>query len=204
MSGSRVLATATWNDIYKLTEAGRRELANQVGSYRWDDLRMPVTGINPPGQISDPDIDATDGNFLFDDSATELIYIKAQMPHAWKEGSELRPHIHWEQAASGNVLWQLDYKFFNNGDTIPALWTTIQSTDQVFTYASGTIAQISPLPSIHVTTMGISAILKMKLSRIGGDASDTMSGDASMTDFDIHFQSDDRGSEREYTKTNAA
>lgn len=201
MTGTRVLKTPMWNDVYRQTEAGRREIADQIASYRWDDLGMPVTAINPPGQASDPDIDPNDGTFLFDAATTELIYVKAQMKHTWREGSELRPHIHWEQTAAGAVLWQLDYKFYNNGDLVPETWTTIQTIDQVWTYTSGTLAQISPLPSIIWPEAKISAMLKMKLSRIGGDASDTMSADARFTDFDIHVLSVDRGSEREYTKS---
>ena len=201
MTGTSVLKTPMWNDIYRLTEAGRREIADLLGSYRWDDLGNPVTAINPPGQASDPDIDPNDGSFLFDDSATEIIFIKAQMKHLWKEGSELRPHIHWEQTAAGAVLWQLDYKFYNNGTLVPGSWTTIQTTEQVWTYSSGTLAQISPFPSIILPSAKISAMMKMKLSRIGDDALDTMTGDARFTDFDINFIGSDRGSEREYTKS---
>lgn len=62
---------------------------------KWDDLRFPVTAVNPPGNVSDPDIDPTTGLLLFAHNATNLVYIVAQMPHEWHEGSGIRPHIHW-------------------------------------------------------------------------------------------------------------
>ena len=43
-------------------------------------------------------------------------------------------------------------------------------------------------------------MLLIKLSRIGGDASDTYGADARLLEFDIHYQINTLGSELEFVK----
>ena len=86
----------------------------------WDDIRAPATAINPPGQVSDPDWDNTNGGWLFDPAGTEILYIILQFPHSYKEGSNVDPHVHWmpTNTQPGSVLWRIEYK-----------WTNIDGTD---------------------------------------------------------------------------
>jgi len=57
----------------------------------YDDLRFPAQGINPPGAASDPDLESTTGLLLFGTVGTETIADVAQMPHTWKEGTNIIP-----------------------------------------------------------------------------------------------------------------
>jgi len=66
----------------------------------FDDLRFPATAINPPGAVNDPGFDATNGGWLFDAVATEVLFLIVQMPHSWKEGTSIEPHIHWQKTTS--------------------------------------------------------------------------------------------------------
>jgi len=189
-----------WSEIAGLTSDGAKRTADHCSSIHFDDLRFPATAINPPGSASDPDFDTIRGGWLFADGSTELLFILGQLPHNYNEGSTLHPHIHWVQENSGDVLWQLDFKWFNNGAEYPADFTTLQTVKKVFNYSSGSLSQISAFQPITGEGMGISSMFAMKLSRIGGDAADTYTGDALMMEFDFHYEIDGHGSEREYLK----
>ena len=171
----------------------------------WDDLKFPATAVNPPGQAADPDFDTTNGTWLFDASGTETIFLIAQMPHAWKEGSLIKPHVHWYKSTSagGNVMWQLDYKKFPIGEVGDAAFTALTATTTVSGTPDNDTAQehlLTSFADIDMTGMTLSDMLLMKVSRIGGNAADTYGADCALMEFDIHFQIDTLGSEHLYTK----
>jgi len=169
---------------------------------RWDDLRFPASGLNPPGPLSGPSVDEETGLLVFEDAKTELTAGVAQLPHAWAEGTELRPHVHWIQPAAGNVLWQLEYRLTQAiGGAFPTEWTTISNASAVGTYpGSGTYINITAFPPIDMTGYNISAMVVFRLARVGADASDTLAADISLLEFDIHYQVDSDGSAQEFTK----
>jgi len=109
------------------------------------------------------------------------------------------PHVHWIQDAAGVVKWQLQYRFWNNGEVQPN-WTVIETVDTVFPYVSGDLGQISIFPAIDTTGLNNSFAIKIRLSRLGADAADTMVGDARFNEFDIHYQLDSWGSGEVYRK----
>ena len=170
---------------------------------RWDDLRFPVTSINPPGAVSDPDIDPDSGLLLFAASGTELIYTVAQMPHAWKEGSEIIPHVHWCKSTSavGNVAWRLRYLLVDIGE-VAGGWVDSGIAD-VPNVSDGDTAMLHALtqwPAIDMTGKTISCIINFEISRVGSDVLDTYGADARLAEFDLHYMVDSRGSRQEYIK----
>lgn len=174
---------------------------------RWDDLRFPAQGINPPGAVADPGLESTTGLLLFAAAGTETIAGVAQMPHAWDEGTTIKPHVHWQKttSAAGNVLWQLDYEVINNGDTAAmAYGSQGQGVTPMDGTPDGNTANqvlITSLGDITMVDKRISCLIFWKLSRIGSDASDTYGADARLIEFDIHYEIDSRGSIEEFTKT---
>lgn len=196
---------AVWDEIYKRSQLGDRYVANNVAAATWDDLRAPAAGINPPGAASDPDIDQLTGHALFADNGTEALAVFFQMPHIWVEGSQLRPHIHWIKEGAGDVLWQLDYKWYNAGDEWPSAYTTIQTTSVSTEYGEVSpavdVGTISAFPAISGSGKRISSMLECRFGRIGGDAADTYTGDARMVEMDIHYlRLGGWGSEAEYSR----
>ncbi len=173
---------------------------------RWDDLRFPVQAINPPGGASDPDVEATTGALLFAAAGTELVYGVAQMPHSWAEGTAVYPHVHWQKttSASGNVLWRFEYEIVNNGATAAMDYGTQSDVTTPVTPDNDTANEvlISTFGSVDMTDCNISCLMLWKLSRIGGDASDTYGADARLLEFDIHYRTDSFGSVQEFTKHN--
>lgn len=169
-------------------------------SPRWEDLRFPADGISIFGFGSDPSRDTVDGLLEFDPDSTERVFVTAQMPHGWKEGSEISPHVHWSptDTDTGNVLWRLEYQMANIDGTFPGTWTALDILDA----GDGTADkhQIAEWAAIDMAGMEMSCIIKFKISRIGGGPSDTYTADAKMLEFDIHYQIDSAGSRQEYVK----
>ncbi len=61
---------------------------------------------------------------------------------------------------------------------------------------------ISSFDAIDMTDCRISCLIIWKLSRIGGDASDTYGADARLLELDFHYKTDSFGSVQEFTKHN--
>lgn len=170
----------------------------------WEDLRFPASTLNPPGSVGDADVDNTDtpfiGTLLFTAGGTEIICGQAQMPHSWKEGSTIHPHVHWAptNTDTGDVYWQFDYDIANVGGTYSGVYSTIFVTDA----ADGTTNkhQLAELGQINMSGYLLSTMILWRLSRIGGDGADTYNADARLLEFDIHYQIDSNGSRQEYTK----
>lgn len=181
---------------------------DELYATRYDDMRMAATAINPPGLVGDPDFDTTLPGWLFDATTEEMLMLTVQLPHGYKEGTDLSPHVHWQKttSAAGNVAWQLEYKWAPIGEVSDANWTTLVGA----TVAAGTpdtnttnMHMITPLGTISGTGRQISDMLIMKLSRIPGDSPDldTYAADARLLEFDIHYQTDFAGGSTSlYTK----
>lgn len=158
----------------------------------WEDLRFPTQGINPLGTASPPSIDTADpygGTFLFDPASTEVIAGIAQMPHEWKAGTAIHPHIHWmpTDAGAGDVAWRLSYQIADIGEDFPAVLTTagieVDAAD-----GSAVKHQIHFLTNIDMTGYKESCIMVWKIERVGGDGSDTYAADARFLEFDILYE----------------
>ena len=171
----------------------------------WDDLRFPATAVNPPGAVSDPDVDTDNGTFLFSATTTERIALIAQMPHGWLEGSLISPHVHWSKttSASGDVAWQIEYQIAGVNAVFPGSWTS----EIVYNTVAGTPDTdtvdkhlISSFTDIDMTGELLSTVILFRISRIGGDSGDTYGADARLYEFDVHYQIDGVGSALEFIK----
>lgn len=165
----------------------------------WDDMRFPASEINPTGAVGPMSYDTTNIGFLAAPGSTQTIAMIGQMPHSWKEGTLIYPHIHWQPttAGAGNVLWGLDYKWTDVGATEDAAWTTTG----VYAAAGGNGRhQVASFPPLDGDGKHISSILSLKVYRVGGDTGDTYAADALLKEFDIHFESDTFGSRNQFSK----
>jgi len=199
-------------DYLQIYGGGRLERKTGSSQYHtsWDDLKFPATAINPPGQATDPDVEADTGLLLFAAAGTELIFTLAQMPHAWSEGSDISPHVHWTKttSAAGDVAWKLRYQILPIGQvgsgtgvdggtvTSPVSGTPDNDTAWEHLITSFDGIQMSDASSVY----GLSTCILFELTRVGGDAADTYGADARLLEFDVHYQIDSLGSESEFVK----
>ncbi len=163
----------------------------------WDDMKFPATTIRQ-GATTKPDFDTTNVGLLFpQDTATEIAYMVAQMPHSMKAGSDLYPHIHFVQDEEELPVFKLSYRWYSVGGDPTVSFTTITAASFARTYVSGSIHQIATFPVISGAGItGVSSILDLKLFR----DDDVVSGDVLVKEFDFHYQIDSLGSGREYQK----
>lgn len=166
---------------------------------RWDDLRASASGINPSGSLAPPIVDSSDGSLVF--SKGKIISVWLQLPHTWREGSELKPHIHWVKTTTGIGLpnWQIKYKFANAGEVIPAFTSLMGGVEGVPNSNIVNKHAIFAFPSIDATGKLISSMLCVVLQRTN-DANDTYTGDVKLLELDIHYQVNSDGSKQEYIK----
>lgn len=159
----------------------------------YDDFRVPVTAINPPGAVSDPTFDITYIGYLFSASATNVLFIIVQMPHAWAEGTDIEPHVHWmpTNTNTGDVYWRLEYEWTNIDAVQAGSFTTVNKLQAgkgvAYTH------QLASFGTISGAGKTASSILSIKLSRIGGDAADTYNAAALLKEFDLHYAIDSFG-----------
>ena len=187
--------------LYIRDSAGVRwTLYDLAFGQRWDDLRFPAQGINPAGSAAPPGVNTTDGLLDFDHNATEIIAGVAQMPHAW-DGSNVRPHVHllYRAATAGNSVWTFEYKIANVNANFPANYTSDTKTHTG--PASAVKHEILAFDEIDMTGFKDSCCILWRLSRIGGNGSDTFGSDVALIEFDIHYRTgggEARGSVNEY------
>ena len=171
----------------------------------WDDLRVPAqnTKLNP--LKSEPAFESLiDGVYCYKFDATnaddESVHFVAQMPHSYKEGSDIYPHLHWtpDSTDTGNVYWSFEYTIANIGSTIGST-----TTDEVLDAADGTALkhQLVEFSTIDGTGLTISHMIICRLTRRStSQATDTFTGNAGFLEFDFHFEKDTAGSREEFTK----
>lgn len=169
----------------------------------WDDLRVPGTSVQKGASAPDLVAFLGAGNLLvnaFNGNATvEQVYFTIQLPHSYKEGSDITPHVHWTptDANAGDVKWQLEYSWANIDATFPAV-TTIIATDSTDTTAWK--HHFVDFSVISGTGKTISSMLICRLFRDPTDGADTYGSDATFLEFDVHFEIDTVGSRQIMTK----
>lgn len=171
----------------------------------WEDLRFPATGINLPGAGGEPTRDATTGYLEFPATGTTTIAIHPQMPHAWKQGSVVRPHVHWRKktAGAGDVVWQLEYEWTDVWEVATDSYTTLTVSEVAEAGRDDGTAKrhlLSSFGEIDMTGFKVSVMGMLRLSRLGNDAADTYGGVVQLKEIDIHYLVDSLGSEQLYTK----
>jgi hypothetical protein len=168
----------------------------------WDDLRFPAQGINPAGATSPPTVDEVltsfPGTLLFAGNAENVIAGVAQMPHGWRAGSTVRPHIHWSLpvGSSAAVGWEFYYRHLGFPSDVAAEWVgpiagTIAAGDPSVTNSH----VITDFGDLSMSGKRESSMICWQIRRQGG--TDANTGTARLYEFDIHYQIDKQGTPSE-------
>jgi hypothetical protein len=169
------------------------------GPTTWEDLRAPASGINPSGSPSAAVPNTADGSLTFAKGAVAIAWF--QLPHAWKEGTDLSVHIHWSKSTTngGVCNWQMKYRWGNIGDVMPAFSLLTKGTQLIPN--SNVVDKHALLKWADLSGTGktISSMLGIYVARVD-DGDDTFTGNGNLYEIDIHYQSDTTGSKQEYVK----
>jgi len=185
-------ATSTWENI----EAGF------IAVSRWDDIILSPeslgTGSSAPDLITFVGGTRTYG---FNGSNTmEQLYGSFEVPHAYREGTDLRPHIHWTPTTTGlgNVKWQMEYAIASINTTFPTTTTIISAVDSAGGIANQNLA--SEFDIISGIGIEVGTVCRFRLFRDPTDIEDTYTGDAGLVSLGIHYEIDGDGSRLPFSK----
>lgn len=170
----------------------------------WDDLRFPASSVRVGSAQPASEQSYRGGIVLsFASNADNSVYFIAQMPHAWKEHSDIDLHLHWTIPTSGagggaeNVKWDLTYSAANIGELFP-----VESTATVTVDVQNEVANdhlFTEIVDIDMDGMTFSNCIIFSLSRDVSVANDYAQA-AYLVEADIHYEIDSLGSKEELAK----
>ena len=166
----------------------------------WDDIRVSLItrgsgGVNPTFSQIQNSLYA----YKFSGTADNEIFFEIQMPHSWREGTKIYPHVHWAPngTSTGNVTWGMDYEWQNINGTFTGSTSNISTSIA----ADGTSKkqQITNIGTgIEESDKKISSMILCRLYRSGG--ADTNNDESFLLAFDIHYEVNTMGSREILTK----
>ncbi len=197
-SGDVLLDVSVGADSDFLLECGSQKTL-ELQTTVWDDEKIPI-GAMIPGAVP-PTVGTFFGSvsvLLFAPGAMNEVYLTIQLPHRYKEGTDIEAHVHWSPTSTStlNVKWNLDYHWKNIGAAFTGAATTISVTDP----GNGVTGehQVAAFPTITGSGQTISSMLVCRLYR---DATnDNYPQNAALLEFDIHFEVNTLGSRQEFIK----
>jgi hypothetical protein len=181
------------------------ELQNVV----WDDLRINAGAFDRPG-VSDPvpvvyyPAGGGLGVSLYEFKKNDWVSFTCQLPHGYKQGTDIKVHLHWTPGDRGNeengntVGWKIDYAWANVDGTFSAMQTADLSDA-----CDGTDHKHQMTPEVtidgHTAAKHISSMLVCNLRRSDTGTDDTWASAASgqlpmILEVDFHYQIDTIGS----------
>ena len=166
-------AIGVWDDV----NVGSVSLG--VGATAPDLVQIGTTGIYARG-------------FNGAGATVEQLFGEMEIPHTYKEGTDLYFHVHWKGAAGGegNVKWQLTYVIEHSGEQ------RVNGSTIFVTSATGgeLVGVLSTFPAIPGSGVYMGDQFVFRLFRDPVDAADTYEADAIVSTVGIHHQVDTIGS----------
>lgn len=174
----------------------------------WDDLLFAASVTKPGATAPSYKAFGPSGSLqalMFEAGHHDEVHFEVQLPHRWKEGSKIYPHVHWTPttADAGNVVWELEYSWANIDGTFGA--PSNMASDA--TAAGGTawvhkLTVLKEAGNSYIDGAGktMSSMLMCRLHRNSNAGSDTLNKDVAMLDIDFHIEIDSFGSDEEYVK----
>jgi hypothetical protein len=156
-----------------------------------DDLRVTIDkGSNSAQLGSLTGISGPEIWFFRNNEGIESMSFTLQLPHNWKDGTTIYPHIHWipKSSASGNMKWNLDYSWSNIDGTFSAATTSSVVITGPFTANKHLLTDLtSSNVGIDATGKTYSSILICRIWRDSSSGTDTYAGDAGGLSMDFHI-----------------
>ena len=181
----------------------------------WDDYMIPGTSVRQGATAPDfvPGFNEDSQIYYSAFAGTgqaEYVFFNLQMPHNWKLGTTIYPHVHIcptsTNAGDTNqrvIRFALEYMWANIDGLFPARATIyLDSGPFVPNTSQWKHILCKNGTGIDGTGKGLSSMLMCKLVRYGEDSAniDTYPQDVAFLQFDIHYEIDTLGSREEYLK----
>lgn len=169
----------------------------------WEDLN--AGGVNLTLAASgQPDKVAINGSniisYAFDGVASaEELHWCVELPHTYKEGTDLRPHIHLYPTtnAAGNIRFTLEW-YISRCTLAPITGSTSVTVAAPEVAWQEIRTEFDDV--IDGSDLTIAAQLHFRVRRTPADAADTYAADVALGTIGIHYQKDTLGSYQVFTK----
>ena len=180
----------------------------------WDDYMIPglsvkTSGASPPDMAGGFAGDNTLDLYVFNGvNPLEQVFFTLQLPHAWKQGSTIYPHVHFSPTHTNDgdtnervVRFGFEYTWANVNSIFGAPATLNLDSDPFVPNVSLWKHLIAKnAGGIAGTGKAVSSMLVCRLFRDPADAADTYPQDVALLQFDIHYEVDGLGSDLQYSK----
>lgn len=171
----------------------------------YDDYVTPISPATFRGASNNPTLTK-----LFDDGAGSTgiwayvfvngdeVLVTVQLPHRWKEGTTIYPHIHFmctsDVDPADNFGIEFEYTWADINEDFPAN-TTLTTTDISTGVNTDDMHQFANIPAAGINGAGhtISSVLLCRIKRVAAIADDYADGVA-ILDFDVHYEINTMGS----------
>lgn len=175
----------------------------------FDDVVGPAVSLRISGPGLSANVTESTLEYLTTADLSDYIYTNVQLPHKWKVGSVIYPHIHYPQIIAAQPNFLVQYRWQKLGGIKVTAWTSLKCNTPLFTYTPSTtlnqlvttVAGITP-----PTGSGISDVVQFRVLRDNANASGVFAGAdpiaavVSLDSFDIHVETDTLGSRNEFAK----
>lgn len=191
----------TGNYVEIDTTSGNVRLVGDATS--WDDIRINADVVKPGATAPNWKAFGPSGSLqalMFEAAHHDEAFFGVQLPHQWKVGTNIYPHVHWTPTTTdaGNVVWELEYAWANIDGTFGAPSNMVSDA----TAAGGTawVHKLTDLKEsgnnyIDGTGKTISSMLVCRVHRNSNSGSDTLNKDVAFLELDFHFEIDSFGSD---------
>jgi hypothetical protein len=168
---------------------------------RWTDLQVPESSFR--NGVTAPALTVFKGGTrLWAFSEGDEVEFTMQMPHSWKLGTAISPHIHcaFPNTNAGNYVWGLEYTIANIG----GVFGDTATLESAVTAAPGvafkhTLIELEPDVDMSGALAALSTMLACRLYRKAGIAG-AYAADIFLLEADFHYQMDTLGSAQEFIK----
>lgn len=187
-----------------------------VNSNGWVWLDAPAQAFEDLRVTLDRGNDATAIGYVWGTNGPQVWYFRAnntveamsfivQLPHSWREGTTIYPHIHWfpKNSSDGTkkIQWNFEWSWANPNEPFPTYTTYNIVADVPATAYTHVITPLTPNNTgLDGTGKSISSILICRIWRNSALTNDTYDADAGTLFIDFHYEVDSFGSREEYTK----
>lgn len=167
---------------------------------KWDDLRVPLSTVRV-GPVGPPDFSifltgtgSTKGvrAYMFDAGSEEQVFFDVQMPHPYKQGTNVIPHAHISPMTTGSGVVRLGLEFslspVNGTFSNPVIYyTTVAITgNEIRKHKIANFADID----LTAYTTNPSIMIKCRFFRDAASTKDTYGADIAVHEFDFHYLKD--------------
>jgi hypothetical protein len=168
-------------------------MSNQLGTGRWDDLRVIAAARQGGGTVPTMAV-YRNGiyQWSFSNATQNELHGSMQLPHTWKTGSKIYPHIHWSHniasPGAGDAVFKLGYSWSSPNVAFPASATiSAQFTPGGAAQYVHKLAELGA-DGIAGTGQTVSSVLLFRIYRDVADAADTFPDPIFLHELDFHFQ----------------